>query len=84
MRRRIALQSLVSTLGFGALLLALAAISDNAFLGAARWFFAAAALLPALVMTWRAAAAYLVVAGGVRGRRLSSSTTARSHSPKCR
>ena len=61
MRRRIALQSLVSTLGFGALLLALAAISDNAFLGAARWFFLAAAILPALVMSWRAGAAYLAL-----------------------
>ncbi|MEI2735058.1 MAG: hypothetical protein V9G24_09775 [Rhodoblastus sp.] len=67
MRRRIALQSLVSTLGFGALFAALALTGDNAFLGAARWFFAAAALLPALVMTWRAAAAYLLLVAALAG-----------------
>ena len=67
MRRRIALQSLVSTLGFGALFAALALTGDNAFLGAARWFFAAVALLPALVMTWRAAAAYLLLVAALAG-----------------
>jgi len=67
MRRRIALQSLVSTLGFGALFAALALTGDNAFLGAARWFFATAALLPALVMTWRAAAAYLLLVAALAG-----------------
>jgi len=67
MRRRILLQSLVSTLCFGALFAALAATPDNSFLGAARWFFLAAAVLPALVMTWRAAAAYLAVIATLAG-----------------
>lgn len=67
MRRQIALQSLVSTLGFGALFAALALISDNSFLAHARWFFLAAAVLPAFVMTWRAAAGYLAVAAALAG-----------------
>lgn len=67
MRRRIALQSLVSTLGFGALFAALALTGDNAFLGAARWFLAARRILPALVMTWRAAAAYLLLVAALAG-----------------
>ena len=67
MRRRIVLQSLVSTLGFGALLAALTLIADNSFLAQARWFFLAAAVLPALVMTWRAAAAYLAVVAALAG-----------------
>ncbi|HMN72262.1 MAG TPA: LTA synthase family protein [Rhodoblastus sp.] len=62
MRRRILLQSLVCTLGFGALFAALAVIPDNSFLGAARWFFLAAAILPALVMSWRAGVAWLALA----------------------
>lgn len=65
MPRRIVIQSLVSTLGFGALLLALALTSDNAFLSAARWFFLIAAVLPALVMTWRAALAFLALGAGL-------------------
>lgn len=65
MRRRIVLQSLVSALGFGALFAALALTGDNDFLTQARWFFAAAALLPALAMTWRAAAAYLLIAAAL-------------------
>lgn len=63
MPRRILVQSLVSTLGFGALFLALALTPDNAFLSAARWFFLAAAVLPALVMSWRAGLSYLALAG---------------------
>lgn len=63
MPRRILIQSLVSTLGFGALFLALALTPDNAFLAGARWFFLAAAVLPALAMTWRAGLSYLVLAG---------------------
>ncbi len=65
MRRRIAIQSLVSTLGFGALLAALALTGDNSFLERARWFFAAAAALPALVMSRRAGLAYLLLAAAL-------------------
>ena len=63
MRRRILIQSLVCTLGFGALFAVLAWTGNDAFLGNARWFFATAAILPALAMPWRAALAWLALAG---------------------
>ena len=65
MPRRILIQSLVSTLGFGALLLALVLTPDNAFLRGARWFFLAAAVLPALAMSRRGAVFYLVLAAAL-------------------
>ncbi|MFV0280459.1 MAG: LTA synthase family protein [Rhodoblastus sp.] len=67
MRRKIILQAIVSISAFGALALAQATVSDNAFLGAARWFFAAAIMLPALAMSLRAGIAYLVFAAALAG-----------------
>ena len=63
MRRRIAIQSLVSALGFGAIWAVLALAGDDFFLSHARLFFAAAIILPAFAMSWRAGAAWLGLAG---------------------
>lgn len=67
MRRALLLKVLVSALLYGAAIAAIAFAGDRTFLAWDNWLFATIVLLPALVLSWRAAAAYAVTAASLAG-----------------